>query len=125
MLKGFLRFYRVQDYASKVQELTARTPDGEGLRVERPQPNRWIVETGGGSEVLVSYTLYCPDSFVTTNWVSPDLLVLNGGTTYIAPVGLGDRPHEVWMEPAPTWRGVATGLTEMTEIGPHHYWADD
>ncbi|MGD2122892.1 MAG: hypothetical protein PVJ76_14155 [Gemmatimonadota bacterium] len=118
-------FYRVQDYASKVQELTARTSDGQELAVTHPRPNHWQVETGGESEILVSYRLYCPDSFVTTNWVSPDLLVLNGGATYITPAGQGKHRFEVWIEPAPTWSGVATGLPELPDASPYNYWADD
>jgi predicted metalloprotease with PDZ domain len=118
-------FYRVQDYAGKVMELSARSPDGETLPVERTRPNRWRIQSEGNPSVLVTYRLHCPDSFVTTNWVSPELLVLNGGATYMTIVGAEDRPHEVWLEPAPTWTGVATGLPAVEGSGPHHYLADD
>ena len=118
-------FYRVQDYAGKVQEISARTPEGEELVVEHTRPNRWRVQTLGSPEVTVTYQLYCPDSFVTTNWVSPDLLVLNGGATYMTLVGGEDRPHEVWFEPAPGWNAVATGLPQLPGDGPYHYRAGD
>lgn len=118
-------FYRVQDYAAKVQEVRAETPDGDTLEVIRTQPNRWEVETGGSSQIVVTYRLHCPDSFVTTNWVSPDLLVLNGGATYMTLVGGEERPYEVWLEPVPTWSGVATGLPEVEGSGRFHYRADD
>lgn len=118
-------FYRVQDYASRVQEISARTPDGAALSVERTLPNRWRVETGGAPQLLVTYRLHCPDSFVTTNWVSPDLLVLNGGATYMTLVHGADRPYEVWIELAPTWEAVATGLPEVPGDGPYHYRAGD
>lgn len=118
-------FYRVQDYAGKVQEILANTPAGEALAVEKSSPNRWRVQTAGSQEIVVTYQLYCPDSFVTTNWVSPDLLVLNGGATYMTLVGAEERPYEVWVEPAPTWEGVATGLAEVKDSGPYHYLADD
>jgi len=118
-------FYRVQDYAGKVTEISARTPAGEALAVEKSSPNRWSVETAGSPTVLVTYQLHCPDSFVTTNWVSPDLLVLNGGATYMTLVGAADRPHEVWVEPAPTWQAVATGLHQVEGDGAYHYQADD
>jgi predicted metalloprotease with PDZ domain len=57
--------------------------------------------------------------------VSRDLLVLNGGATYMTLAGAEGRPHEVWIEPVPTWERVATGLTEVPDDGPYHYWADD
>ncbi len=118
-------FYRVQDYASKVQEVRAETPEGDALEVVRTRPNRWQVQTDGSQEVLVTYRLHCPDSFVTTNWVSSDLLVLNGGATYMTLVGGEERPHEVWVEPAPTWAALATGLPEVAGSGPYHFVADD
>ena len=34
-------FYRVEDYATRVRDLAARTPDGTALPVEQPQKNRW------------------------------------------------------------------------------------
>ena len=118
-------FYREQDYAGKVEAISARTPEGEALEVEKTSPNRWRVKTLGSQEILVAYQLHCPDSFVTTNWVSPELLVLNGGATYITVAGAEDHPYEVWLEPAPTWPAVATGLPEVQGSGPYHYWADD
>lgn len=118
-------FYRVQDYAGKIQEISARTPAGEALSLEAVGSNRWRVLTGGAGDVIVSYRLHCPDSFVTTNWVSPDLLVLNGSATYMTVVGEEERRHEVWLEPARTWTGVATGLPAIGEERRHQYWADD
>ena len=45
-------FYRVEDYASRVQSLSARTSDGKTLAVEQPQKNRWRV-------FLISGSLIC------------------------------------------------------------------
>jgi len=118
-------FYRVQDYASKIEEIAARNAEGETLPLDTVRSNRWRVQTGGAEQVVISYRLYCPDSFVTTNWVSADLLVLNGGATYITAVGETERSYEVWLEPAPTWERVATGLEQLGDDGTHHYRADD
>jgi predicted metalloprotease with PDZ domain len=118
-------YYRVQDYAARVRELSAQTPGGEDLLVERTLPNRWRVRTEGAERVLVTYVLHCPDSFVTTNWVSPELLVLNGGATYITLLDGGNRPHYVQLELAPTWRAAATGLPVAPDNGTHHFRAPD
>ena len=40
-------FYRVEDYAKRVEDLSAKAPDGTVLKVEHPEKNRWKVETGG------------------------------------------------------------------------------
>lgn len=63
-------FYRVEDYASRVQSLSARTSDGRMLVVEQTQKNRWRVQTGGASTAHVSYKLLCNGRSVTTNITS-------------------------------------------------------
>src|SRR5262249_45983496 len=74
-------FYRVENYAGKVQELSARTLDGQALGVEQPKRNRWAIATGGAKKVLVSYKLRCDSKSVTTNWVGDDMAVLNVAAT--------------------------------------------
>lgn len=118
-------FYRVQDYAARILDLTAVGPEGEDLPVNRTRPNRWRIETRGVPRVSVRYRLHCPDSFVTTNWVSPELLVLNGPATFLFPVGGEARPFEVHLEPAPSWNDVATGLDPSPDGIPYHFRADN
>src|SRR5579885_2184091 len=62
-------FYRAEDYAGRVQALSARRPDGAALAVEPVRKNRWRIETDGGPTVVVSYRLSCEGRSVTTNWV--------------------------------------------------------
>ena len=50
-------FYRVEDYARRVEDLSAKAADGTELKVEHPEKNRWRVETGGKAKVIVSYRL--------------------------------------------------------------------
>src|SRR5262245_35955899 len=52
-------FYRVEDYAAKVQSLSAQTEAGAPLGVERVRSNRWRVATNGETSVVVSYRLLC------------------------------------------------------------------
>ena len=60
-------FYRVEDYAKRVRDLSARAPDGTKLEVQQPKKNRWRLETGGRPTVVVSYRLTCEQRSVTTN----------------------------------------------------------
>lgn len=118
-------FYRVEDYASRVQSLSARTADGKTLSVEQPQKNRWRVETGGASTVIVSYKLLCNGRSVTTNWVGEDLLVLNGAAAFITLVDKARRPHEVRLELAPQWKRAMSGLDAAPDGAPNHFRAAD
>jgi predicted metalloprotease with PDZ domain len=88
-------FYRVEDYASRVQSLSARASEGQPLAVEQPQKNRWRIATNGAARVIVSYKLLCNGRSVTTNWVGEDLLVLNGAAAFITLAERARRPHEI------------------------------
>jgi M61 glycyl aminopeptidase/Peptidase M61 N-terminal domain len=118
-------YYRVEDYAAQVSDLSARRPDGKALTVERVPPNRWRIDTGGASRVVLTYRLLCTRYFVTTNWVSPGMGVLNGPATFITVAGDRGRPQEVRLELPPEWPRVATGLEELPDSGAHAYRAED
>ena len=96
-------FYRVEDYSSRVQGLSARAPDGAPLEVTQPKPNRWRIETGGAPKISVSYQLSCGQKSVTTSWVGDDLAVLNGPATFPALLEKVARPYEVQLELAAGW----------------------
>src|SRR5437867_6200426 len=101
-------YYRVEDYAGRVQDFAARKPDGTALDVEKTRKNRWQIRTNGAPAIVVSYRLLCAQRSVTTNWISPDLGVFNGAATFITLVETTRRPHEVHLELPPTWKRAMT-----------------
>jgi predicted metalloprotease with PDZ domain len=118
-------YYVVEDYASRVQGLTAKGLDGAALAITRPTPNRWQVETRGSSVVVLSYTLTAQGRSVTSNWVDADLGVINGGAAFITLAERARRPHEVKIEMPPTWKQSASGLEPAPGGHANHYHAAD
>lgn len=118
-------FYRVEDYASRVQNLAARLPDGKALTVEQPRKNRWQIQTDGAPLVLVTYRLLCQGRSVTTNWVGEDLLVLNGAAAFPTLVERTHYPHEVRLELPAQWKRAMTGLEAAPGNQPNHFRAPD
>jgi predicted metalloprotease with PDZ domain len=120
-------FYRVEDYSRKVEGLGARTPDGAPLEVQATSKNRWRISVKDAAKVVVSYRLACDRRSVTMNWVSPDLIILNGAAafpTFAEP----DRrrvPHEVRLELPPGCKASATALPLAPDGRPNHYRAPD
>lgn len=122
-------YYRVEDYAGKVTAFEAWSEDGEELTVEHARPNRWRVTTGGSPSISVRYRLLCAQRSVTTNWVSPELAVINGPATFITladgPDGAHEvRPHEVHVVLPASWPRVMTGLARAPDGERHHYVAE-
>lgn len=118
-------FYRVENYAGQVQQLSARTADQQTLAVEQPKKNRWTIRTAGATRVVVSYTLKCESRSVTTNWVGDELAVLNGAATFPTLVETVKRPHEVRLELPPSWKQSMTGLERAPGGRENHYRAVD
>jgi predicted metalloprotease with PDZ domain len=118
-------FYRVEDYAKRVEGLTARASGGTALAVEPISPNRWKIDTGGAPEVVVSYRLSCRQSSVTTNYVGDDLAVFNPAATFVTLVEPARRPHEVRLELSPKWKRSITALDRAPDGLPDHYRAAD
>jgi hypothetical protein len=70
-------YYRVEDYASKVQEISARAPDGTPLDLSMTRSNRWLLRSAGQPIVQISYRLLCDQRSVTTNWIGRDVALIN------------------------------------------------
>ena len=117
-------FYRVEDYAARVQSLVAKTDEGVTLDVTKPRPNRWHVATNGSTAVVLTYRLLCQGRSVTTTWVDASLGVINGGATFITVADRTPRPHEVRIDMPPTWRASISGL-EPARGQADHYRATD
>lgn len=116
--------YMVREYSRHVEAVTAASPDGRALDVEKTDKNRWRVATGGARTVTVKYRLYAREMTVRTNWVEADFAMLNGAPTFVTLADGRTRPHEVVIEPARGWRVSMTALPEMGG-GAHRYRAPD
>jgi predicted metalloprotease with PDZ domain len=118
-------FYRVENYANRLDSLSARSAGGKALSVDRVASNRWRVHTDGLPTVVVSYTLLCAQRSVTTNWVDDSLAVFNGPATFITLADSVRRPAEVDLDLAPGWSASATSLLSSPDGNPNHYVAPD
>jgi predicted metalloprotease with PDZ domain len=118
-------FYRVENYAAQIGDLSARAPGGRALPVEQPRKNRWTIPAGGGEQVVVTYKLRCASKSVTTNWVSDDFAVLNGAATFLTLAEKGPRPHDITIELPVGWKQSMTGLDAALDGKANHYRAAD
>lgn len=116
--------YLVREFERHVEAVTATGPGGRALEIDKSVKNRWRIGTGGAPSVTVNYRVYARELTMRTNWVDADFALLNGAPTFITLADPTPRPHEVIINPAPSWRRSLTGLPEISG-GEHRYRAPD
>jgi predicted metalloprotease with PDZ domain len=116
--------YLVREYARNVEAVTAEDPNRRALDVDKSRKNQWRIATGGAPSITLKYRLYCREMTVRTNWVESAFAMINGAPTFITLADLAPRPHEVTINPAPSWKRSVTVLPEMGG-GAHRYRAPD
>jgi predicted metalloprotease with PDZ domain len=115
--------YLVREYARHVENVTAASPEGRELSVEKSAKNRWKVATGGAPTVTVAYRVYGREMSVRTNWIEAGFAFLNGAPTFMTLADGLARPHEITIVPAREWARSISGLPAGDE--PHRYCAAD
>jgi predicted metalloprotease with PDZ domain len=122
--------YLVREFSRHIEAVTAQSPSGIALRVEKTTKNRWRVATGGALTVIVSYRVYGREMSVRTNWIESDFAFVNGAPTFLTLAGGPRRPHEVSIVPASGWTRSITALEPAVRpkpdtTAPHTYCAPD
>ena len=59
--------YLVREFARHIEGLSARSPRGAPLAIQKSRKNRWTVETGGAPRIELSYRVYGREMSVRTN----------------------------------------------------------
>jgi predicted metalloprotease with PDZ domain len=116
-------YYVREDYVLRLHRFVARSPRGDSLNVEQPQPNRWRVTTGGAATITITYELECSRPSVTGNSVVADYAVINGAPTFVTLVEHASRTHEVHIELPAQWHQTATSLAGAGDGKPNDYAA--
>src|SRR4051812_34668601 len=59
-------YYVQENYATRILDLTAHSPDGAELHVDKPQPNRWHVDANGAAAIVLNYHIQADRRTVTS-----------------------------------------------------------
>lgn len=114
--------YLVREYARHVDQIEAKSADGESLKIEKVRKNRWRIDTSGTDRMVVKYRLYCRELSVRTNFVNYEYAVLNGAPTFMTLVGQLQRPHHIALKLPDGWSRSATALQDDPDLA-HAYRA--
>lgn len=117
-------YYKVENYADRVRDVSARSASGGALAVEHVARNRWRIATTGLREVVVQYSVVADQQFVTADWVGDSLIVLNGAPTFMTIAGVTHQAADITLQLPAGWRS-ATSLDTVPGAVRDHYRAGD
>ncbi len=115
--------YLVREFARNVEGVQARTAAGQALSIQKSRKNRWLVQTGGASEVVVTYRLYAHERAARLDWVDDSYALVNGAPTFITLAEKISRPHDVLLQLPTQWARSVTPLPAVVDGQAHHYRA--
>jgi len=110
--------YLVREYARNIESVSASDLEAAPLGVEKVRKNRWRVSTGGAAYVAVRYRLYARELSVRTNFIDPEVTILNGAATYLSVVG-GDPAAQRVELSLPDDYGRCASAMSVDETGMH------
>ncbi|MEP6619290.1 MAG: PDZ domain-containing protein [bacterium] len=116
--------YLVREFARNVEAVQARDAAGRPLAIQKSRKNRWVVQTGGGAHVVVTYRVYAHERAARLDWVDDGYALVNGAPTYITLAERAKRPHEVLLQLPAEWSRSISPLP-AADGTPHHYRAVD
>jgi len=102
--------YLVREFAQHVQEVRAASADGKALALRKTAKNAWRVETGGASEVTVSYRVWAFEPTVRTSYLDAEHATLNGASIFLHVPGRTGEPATLRLRVPPGWNAVSTAL---------------
>jgi len=114
--------YLVREYAKNVERLSAQSPSGTAIPVEKVSKNTWRIHTKNQKQVEVNYSIYGFEVSVRTNYIDDTHAFLQSTATFMHVDGELNRPVTVAVKPFQGWSKVSTGLKP---IGNNTYTADN
>jgi len=75
--------YLIREFAANVDSVSATSEDGSALEVRKISKDRWQVNTGQTTTLIVSYEVFTPDLNVSASWVSRAFTLINGASVFL------------------------------------------
>jgi predicted metalloprotease with PDZ domain len=85
--------YRIREYAANVNRISATDPSGVKLPIRKISKDRWQVDTGRATTLVVNYEVFTPELNVSNSWASQEFSLINGASVFLYTEASQDLPQ--------------------------------
>ncbi len=75
--------YRIREYAANIDRISVHTTEGARLPIRKISKDRWRVEAGQATSLVVSYEVFTPNLNVSNSWASQAFSLINGASVFL------------------------------------------
>ncbi|NOR20485.1 MAG: hypothetical protein GQ538_10415 [Xanthomonadales bacterium] len=87
--------YRIREYAANLNRISVRDSSGAKLTLQKVSKDRWRVDTGQATTLVVNYEIHTPDLGVSNSWASQDFSLINGASVFLYTSESRDLPQSL------------------------------
>ncbi|GGC07297.1 M61 family metallopeptidase [Dyadobacter sediminis] len=107
-------YYQLMDYASAIQNFSAKDAEGNDLSWKRSGKTGWSVPTRKVKELHVEYDVKTSRKFVATSYLDEEHGYITPAGVFMYVSGKINTPAEIEIRPFKTWNRIATGLDSVS-----------
>lgn len=115
--------YLIREFPRNLDGFVASV-GGQEVTSFKTAKNAWAVVARAGQKVEVHYRVYCNEYSVRTSYIDDEQAALVGTTYLLFEPRLMQKRHEVRIEPAASWKNIASSLPEINGNVWHRYAVD-
>ena len=115
--------YRIREYASNVNSISAVSGNGLVLQIEKISKDRWKVNTSQADKLVVHYEVFTPSIGVQQSWASRAFSLINGASVFLYTEKTRNFPQTLEMNVGTDRGEVYTAMLPSADGGA--YQADN
>ena len=109
--------YMIRDYAANMDKLSVRSAEGLVLPVQKISKDRWRVDSGQASGLVVNYEVFTPNLNVSNSWTSDAFTLLNGASVFLYTEDSRQLPQRLLIDTDKQRGSIFTAMSKNTDAG--------
>lgn len=117
-------YYRIMNFARKVENFSALGDEGQPLAWEKPDENTWKIKLGGCHNLMVEYEVVAKDEAVAESQLTEKRAYISPTSIFMFVPDKMDYPVRVTIQPYRGFSNISTGLEPAIEQ-PNTFYAEN